>query len=104
MSYGYFVDKKHQPTENEVATAIGPVLPVWGKLVQFIRDSYPVQEDFKYLYGKKYGWALRFRIKGKLLTSLYPAQRHFIVQVILSPETIEKTKLMKLSKKVQRVI
>jgi hypothetical protein len=104
MSYGYFIDKKHQPTEKEVAKAIGTVFPVWKKLAQFIRENYPVLEDFKYLYGKKYGWALRFRIKRKLLTSLYPAQKHFVVQVILSPDAIEKAKLMKLSKKVHQVI
>lgn len=44
MSIGYFTDKKHQPTENEVATTIGPMLPVWKIIVQFIRDNYPIQE------------------------------------------------------------
>ena len=104
MSYGFFIDKKHQPTESEIAATIGPMFPLWKELVQFIRDNYPVKEDFKYLYGKKYGWALRFRIKGKLLTSLYPAQNYFTVQIILSLEAIEKAKLMNLNKNVQQAI
>ena len=59
MSIGAFVDKKHQPSAEEIHQAIGPKLPVWEELVRFIREHYPSDEDFKFLYGKKYGWALR---------------------------------------------
>lgn len=48
-----------------------------------------MQEDFTFLYGKKYGWARRLRIKGKLLTNLYPTQDGFTVQINLDPQAIE---------------
>ncbi len=66
MSVGIFTDKKQQPTEAEVQAAIGPRLSLWQELIQFIRETYPVQEDFKFLYGKKYGWAWRFRVKTQV--------------------------------------
>jgi hypothetical protein len=104
MSIGLFTDKGSQPTDAQVLEAIGPKLPLWHALVHFVREQYPIQEDFKFLYGKNYGWALRFRIKGKLLVSLYPAQGGFTAQVNLSSDAIEKAQSMKLSKNVQQAI
>jgi Protein of unknown function (DUF3788) len=104
MGIGLFTDKSHQPTDAQVLEAIGPKLPLWHALVHFVREEYPVQEDFKFLYGKNYGWALRFRVKGKLLVSLYPTQAGFTAQVNLSSDAIEKAQSMKLSKNVQQAI
>ncbi len=104
MSIGAFSDKTHQPTDAEVLEAIGPRLSIWQELVHFVREKYPIQEDFKFLYGKNYGWALRFRIKGKLLISLYPAEGGFTAQVNLSSEAVEKAQRMKLGKNVQQAI
>jgi hypothetical protein len=104
MSIGAFTDKKHQPTEAEMLKVIGPKLSAWQELIQFIREHYPSVEDFKFLYGKKYGWALRFRIRGKLLTSLYPTAEGFTVQINLSQAAIEQAQRMKLGEKVQEAI
>lgn len=104
MSIGVFTNKNHKPTNTEVFGAIGSMLPVWQVLVKFIRENYAVQEDFKFLYGKKYGWALRFRINGKLLTSLYPTQNGFTAQVNLSPAAVKQAQSMKLGKNVQQAI
>lgn len=89
MSVGWFIDKKCRPSDSDVREAIGAMLPQWDALIQFIREHYAVQEDFTFLYGKKYGWALRFRVKGQLLTSLYPTKDGFTVQINLNPEAIE---------------
>jgi hypothetical protein len=104
MSIGAFTDKNHQPTDTEVCEAIGPMLQAWQGLVQFIRENYPVQEDFKFMYGEKYGWASRFRTSGKLLTSLYPTQNGFTAQVILNPAAIEQAQRMKLGKNARQAI
>jgi hypothetical protein len=104
MSYGAFTDKKHQPTEAEIQAAIGSQLSAWQELIRFIRENYPADEDFKFLYGKQYGWALRFRIRGQLLTSLYPAQEGFTVQINLSPAAVEQAQGMKLGENVQGAI
>jgi hypothetical protein len=56
------------------------------------------------LYGDKYGWGLRFSTKGKLLTSLYPVQGGFTVQIILGPEAVKKAQGMKMGRNVKRAI
>jgi hypothetical protein len=104
MSIGAFTDKKQQPTEEEIFAMIGSRLPLWGELIQFIRESYPADEDFTFLYGKKYGWALRFRIRRQLLTSLYPTAGGFTAQVNLSPEAIEQALAMQPGKNVLAAI
>lgn len=104
MSVGTFTDKKHQPTEAEVITAIGPRLPLWQELMRYIRLTYPVQEDFKFMYGKNYGWAYRFRIKGWFLTALYPANCGLAVQVNLSPQAVEQALSLPPGKNVQQAI
>lgn len=104
MSIGVFTDKKHQPTDDEIRQAIGPKLSAWQELVLFIRENYPSDEDFKFLYGKEYGWALRFRIRGKLLTSLYPTEDGFTVQINLSQAAVAQAQRMKLGDNVKEAI
>jgi hypothetical protein len=104
VSIGAFTDRKHQPTQDEMISAIGPQLSAWQELIRFIRDNYPSDEDFKFLYGKKYGWALRFRIRGTLLTSLYPTQGGFTAQINLDQAAIEQVQRMKLGENVQQAI
>ena len=104
MSVGAFTEKNYQPTEAEIGQAIGSKLPLWEALIRLIREKYPVQEDFKFLYGKDYGWGWRFRVKGQLLTSLYPTLGGFTAQVNLSPEAIEKAQGMKLGRNVEQAI
>jgi len=104
MGIGAFTDKKVRPTEEEMFEVIGPRLSAWHELIQFIRETYPSDEDFKFLYGKKYGWAQRFRIRGQLLTSLYPTEGGFTVQINLSQTAVEQAQKMELGENVQGVI
>lgn len=104
MSVGVFTDRKQQPADTDIRQAIGPSLPLWDALLGFIRDRYAAQEDFAFLYGKKYGWAWRFRMKGQLLASLYPAQGRYVAQVNLSPAAVERAQSMALGENVQQAI
>jgi hypothetical protein len=90
MSFGIFTDKKQHPSEVEIHSTMGESLNLWQSLVADLRQAYPAEEDFKFMYGKNYGWALRFRIKGKLLVNLYPNKDYFCAQVNLSPEAVER--------------
>jgi hypothetical protein len=104
MSVSFFDDKTHQPTDAEISEAVGSLFSTWQTLTQWIRENYPVQEDFKFLYGKNYGWGLKFSIKGKLLTALYPGSGYFTVQIILRLEAIEKAQGMKLGENALQAI
>ena len=53
---------------------MGAGLTHWEELVQFVREQYTPDEEFRFMYGKKYGWALRFQLRRQLLTSFYPTE------------------------------
>jgi len=101
MSYGAFTDKKHEPAEAEIQAVLGSQLSTWQEVIRFIRENYPSDENFGFLYGKQYGWALRFRIRGQLLTSLFPVDEGFTVQINLSPVAVEQAQQMNLGANVQ---
>lgn len=96
MSAGLFTDKAHRPTDDQIRDAIGPGLVWWDALVDHVRTRYSPQEDFRFMYGKSYGWALRFRSKGRLLTALYPTEGGLTAQVILDPRSTEAALAMDL--------
>jgi len=89
MGIGIFVDKAYRPSDEEICATIGLRSPLWNEMLAYIKASYPVEQDLKYLYGRNYGWAMRFRIGKQVLTSLYPTQGGFTVQVNLSPDAVE---------------
>jgi hypothetical protein len=86
MSHGIFIDKKHIPSQDEIQVVLGECQGTWEAAVAWLRAAYPVEETFKFLYGKKYGWALHFERERKLLINLYPNQGFFTAQINL-PES-----------------
>ena len=96
MSRSVFIDKDHRPSDLEVVTALGTARSNWTFLLEDIRKVEKTQEDFKFLYGKPYGWGMRFRLKNKLLVALYPNHEHFVAQIILGPKQLEETEQIRL--------
>jgi Protein of unknown function (DUF3788) len=89
MAIGFFLDKEHQPSPEEILVAMGVSAPLWERLVRFIADTYQMPGEWSY-GGKKYGWNLWYRKSGKSLTSLYPQQGHLVVQIVLGREEGER--------------
>jgi hypothetical protein len=87
-SIGCFTDKQLKPAEDAIRTAIGRMLPLWDVLLAHIRATYLCDQDWRFLYGKSYGWGQRFRGRGQLLTNLYPAAGGFTVQINLSENAV----------------
>lgn len=103
MSIGLFTDKEHEPTQKEIAEVLGPAAPLWGELIQFLRENYGMEGEFIH-YGKKYGWTRRYRKSGKALISLFPAKDHFVAQVVLNPPQTQKALEAGLSKPTVQMI
>jgi hypothetical protein len=104
VSIGLFIDKGRRPTDAQLSEAIGPRIYLWQAIVRSVRERYAATEEFRFMYGKKYGWALRFRMGEKLLASLYPTQGGFTAQVILNRSALKIARNMKLGRHVQEAI
>ena len=40
MPIGFFLDKMHQPSGEEIAAALGAAKPLWDRLLAFIAETY----------------------------------------------------------------
>lgn len=89
MSYSCFTDRKQRPSLEDIQHALGPRLEAFDQLAGHVRAVYAADEDLHYLYGKKYGWALRFQIKRQMLVNLYPNQGCFYAQVNLPESAVQ---------------
>ena len=89
MPIGYFTDKTHQPSLDEIYTVIGTNQDLWRELVQFIAGTYQMDGEWNF-GGKNYGWNLWYRRSGKSLLSLFPQQEAFVAQVVLGKEQVAK--------------
>lgn len=103
MSKGIFVDKSHEPTENEVFKAISSTKPLWDNLISFIENNYKIKGEFKF-YGKNFGWALRYRKSGRVLISIYPGKDEFTGQIILNENQVKEALKSDLSQKTREMI
>jgi hypothetical protein len=104
MSIGFFTDKHHEPTDEEIRQTIGSGFSLWDELIQSIRETYAPAEDFKFLYGASYGWGHRFRLKGKLLTTLYPTSGGITAQIILNPQAVDAALAMPIGTNTRQAI
>jgi hypothetical protein len=103
MPVGCFLDKSTPPTEQDIGLALGAALPIWQTLTAFIKEKYQMEAPLTF-GGKNYGWNLWYRKSGKSLVSLYPQQGHFIAQVVLGREQVEKALLLPCGEKVGRLL
>ncbi|MBN1401495.1 MAG: DUF3788 family protein [Anaerolineae bacterium] len=56
------------------------------------------------MYGQRYGWARRFRLRRQFLASLYPTEGGVTVQINLGPEAVERAQAMGLGQGAQEAI
>lgn len=103
MGISAFCDKERQPTRQEIEAALGPQQPLWQQLTQFIADNYQLPEVWSF-GGKKYGWNIWYRKGGKTLVSLYPQMDHFVAQVVLGKDQVEKAAQLELGDNVRTLL
>jgi hypothetical protein len=101
---GYFMDRNHSPTEEEIQAALGSRYVLWQRLKQFVERQTAVQSKWSFWGPEKSGWNLRYRRKGKALVALYPQQGQLVVNVVLGTEHAKQVLKLELRKKVHKLI
>jgi hypothetical protein len=104
MATGYFTDRGHRPSPEEVRLALGSRYPLWERLTRFIGAQGQVEEKWSFWGPAKSGWNLRYRKRGKSLVALYPQQERIIAQVVLGKVQAERTYKLKLGDKVSKML
>lgn len=103
MGASAFIDKQHRPVASEVRESMSSSYHLWEDLTHFIEDSYKAYSELK-IYGKKLGWAVRFRQGSKALISLYPGKNSFTAQIIINQACFETASHLGLSENTKKAL
>ena len=82
--FSIFIDRAQKPHDANVHAVLSRARKAWEDLVGHLEETYSLKGSLHFMYGPRYGWALRFERGGRLVLALYPNRGYLIVQIILS--------------------
>ena len=96
-----FRAKPKQPSEAELAAALGPSTKLWNEFIQWMADEEGVAtQEWKGIFVNKYGWSLRLKQKSRNIVYLGPGEGCFMVSFVLSDKALQQAKETHLPKAV----
>jgi hypothetical protein len=99
-----FLGKTTEPTEKEVASALGAVGTVWNELLEWLQDEEQLSDREWNSYSPKYGWALRVKRKKRNIIHMSPCDGCFRVSFILGDKAVAAARSSKLPKAVLKAL
>jgi len=78
-----------EPTDNEILAFVGKAKHAWEEITSFLNENYDFEPE-KLNYGKKSGWAIRYRKSNRTWCALYPQKNSFQVQIIFGKKEVDK--------------
>jgi hypothetical protein len=103
-SFGSFVDRTREPTIASVRSTLSRACKAWDDFEGHLAETYGLKGSFHFMYGARYGWALRFLRGGRLVLAMYPNQDRLTVQIILGPAQVAAATSMGLPPRVLAVL
>jgi hypothetical protein len=102
--FSCFTDRTREPSRGSVRKALAGARVAWDDVEAHLAEAYGLTGSFHFMYGERYGWALRFRRSGRLVLAMYPNQGHLTVQIILGRAHVAAATAMSLPSRVSRVL
>jgi hypothetical protein len=99
-----FADRACEPSPASVRGVLGRASAAWDDLEAHLSTTYRLKASLHFMYGPKYGWALRFRQGDRLVAATYPNQGHFTLQVILGRAQVDAAFAMALPPSVSKAL
>jgi hypothetical protein len=104
MSANAFINKPKQPTEADLAAALGPAKAVWDQLLANLAQEFDVNVHEWNCYSLKAGWSLRVKRKARTIVWLGPRQDSFMVAFILGDKAMQAARHSKFPQRVIKVL
>ena len=103
MPVNAFINKP-QPTDADLATALGPAKVVWDRFLgELAQESGVTVHEWK-SYSPKSGWALSAKRKSRTIVWLAPAEGGFTVAFILGDRAVQAARQSKLPKQIMSAL
>ena len=104
MSPNAFINKPKQPTNAELAAALGPAKAAWDQLLADLAQEYGANVREWNSYSLKAGWSLRVKRKTRTIVWLAPCPGAFRVAFILGDKAVLAAQEAKLPKRILKII
>ena len=104
MALSALDDLSAEPDNSQLAEVLGPALPAWSTLLNWLTGTLGVGDLSWGSSGKKYGWALRARAGKRTISYLIPQHGTFLVGIVLGGRALEETGRARLAQPVREVI
>jgi hypothetical protein len=102
MAPTVFMDKDHQPTDEEILGELGSFAPLWEALTAYLDHAYAIAPTFA-PPSRNYGWEVKYRRGGKTLVSLSPDRGGFTALVVLGKKEARAVDRFELGRHVRDV-
>ncbi len=99
-----FIDKPSQPTDAELAAALGSAKPLWDQLLAELAAEHEVNVREWKSYSRKAGWSLRAKRKSRTIVWLGPSKDSFRVAFILGDKAMQAARATKLPSRVVKAL
>jgi hypothetical protein len=103
MKPNAFVGRKAQPTDKDVAEALGAAKSHWDAVVKDMAREMGLAEEWK-SYGPKQGWALRLKRGKRNIVHLGPCQGCFRVACILGDRAVKAARASHLGRTAEKLL
>jgi hypothetical protein len=94
--FSVFVDKTVRPSLAGYRKILGRTGAAWNDVAAMLTETFGLKAKIHFMYGDRYGWALRFERSGRLVAAMYPNRSHLFVQIILNRAQVSTAMTMRL--------
>jgi hypothetical protein len=94
--FSFFVERKVRPGLAGYRKILGSAGQPWDDLATMLTEAFGLKAKIHFMYGEKYGWALRFERYGRLVAAMYPNRGRLYVQIILNRAQVNAAMAMSL--------
>jgi hypothetical protein len=98
-----FIGKPAQPTDAEIAAALGSTAETWKQLVDWLAAQGAGIQEWK-SYSAKSGWALLLKLKKRTIVYLAPCDGCFRVSFVLGDRAVAAARQGNLPKSVLKLL
>jgi hypothetical protein len=102
--FSYFDIRTRKPSDARIRRVLSQAREAWDDLVEYLEQIHGLKGSLHFMYGRRYGWALRVRRGSRLVLALYPNQSSLTVQIILGRAQVEAAAAMGLPSRVLEIL
>jgi len=103
-AFSGFTQKAARPTRAGIRKILGRARAAWDDLEGHLAQTHHLSGELHWMYGARYGWAVRFRRGGRLVAALYPGRGRLTAQIVLGRAQVEAASAMALPASVAKAL